>query len=116
MKFLRTQILFLQLVILAFSPIYAQEQDRELQELNDMAQTVQIFRNNGLETKGAVVLNKSEEDWISDELSTGAAAAPIRESDHLLKAKTPVEQRETEFQPEFPLAPEEKSAPRRRSR
>jgi len=116
MKILRTQILFSLLVIANSPQLFAQDQNREMQELEEFSQDVQIFKSGRLESKGAVVISKSEEDWMTDELSTGAAAAPIRESDQLLNSTnlTPVES--TEFVPEFPLAPEEKSAPRRRSR
>jgi len=90
----------------------AQDQNREMQELEELSQEVQIFKSGRLESKGAIVITKAEEDWMTDELSTGAAAAPIRESDQLLMPAV----ESNEFVPQFPLAPEEKSAPRRRSR
>ncbi|PIP96673.1 MAG: hypothetical protein COW00_15010 [Bdellovibrio sp. CG12_big_fil_rev_8_21_14_0_65_39_13] len=117
MNLLRTQILFLLLVIMISPQLLAQDQNREMQELEELSQEVQIFKSGRLESKGAIVITKAEEDWMTDELSTGAAAAPIRESDQLLNPTNPLPAVESnEFVPQFPLAPEEKSAPRRRSR
>lgn len=116
MKFSLSQALVLLFVIC--SPLVLaiesdDSQSQELAELQNMALEAPVFVDKGVQL-GAVNLSRDEDAWMSDELST-SQAAPVRNSDE--GSVQNIKDEQTLIPTiSFPLAPEQSTAPRRRSR
>ncbi|GAB4023376.1 MAG: hypothetical protein Fur0010_26620 [Bdellovibrio sp.] len=115
MKFSLSQVLALLFLFCSSTVVHAanDQQSQELAELQNLSLDTPVFIEKGVQL-GAVNLSRDEDAWMSDELST-SQAAPVRNSDEGSVQKIKDEQTLTPTIT-FPLAPEQSTAPRRRSR